>query len=70
MKVSWTQDHKMKWKEKISMTLKKKQKVLELVDFLLRKYKEYGIELQKLIHLEKNTYGKKSPFRSYIIPMM
>ena len=55
---------------KNSHELKKKKKVLELVDVLWRKYKEHGIELQKLIRFEKNSYGKKSPFRSYFIPMM
>ena len=41
--------------------LKKKQKVLELVDVLLRKYKEHGIELQKLIRFEKTLMARNLP---------
>ena len=59
MEVTWTENQKKQWKEKISKNLKNKQRINDLIDVLPKKYKEHGGPVTDTTDL--NKLMKQSP---------
>ena len=59
MEVTWTENQKKQWKEKISKNLQNKQLINDLIDILLKKYKEHGGPVTDMTDL--NKLMKQSP---------
>ena len=51
MEVTWTENQKKHWKEKILKNLKNRQHMNDLIDILLKKCKEHGVTVTDMTDL-------------------
>ena len=72
MEVTWTEDQKKHWKEKILKNLNNKQHMNDLTDILLKKCKEHGgtvtdmTDLNKLMKVSRERFEKVFVTRNFL----